>query len=219
VTTYASVRGSQAPLVAVRACRGLIRRGDRNTVVVIDPEELARHIAAHGACLYHATNADPEAIARAGLIPGSELGVHTSPSPFLHTRAGHVYLGGREYLKRVLATNPHWNIVWAVDLRQLDPERVVPDEDVVSAAWWGHGWEGFPITEHWVSVAAPLHDVGWQSGPNREGTRAHWAETTPGFDAPDVTAKSLAHGSVAYRGRIPPHALRRDQDSDQAHQP
>lgn len=43
-------------------------------------------------------------------------------------------------------------------------------------------------------------DVGWQPGTSGEGTRAHWAATTPGFDAPEVTAKSMAHGLVVTAG-------------------
>jgi hypothetical protein len=177
---------------------------------MIDRKELARHIKAHGHFLLHATPADPDAILRDGLIPGSELNVHTEPRAFFQTRRGHVYLATFGYLRRVLGSRPDWGSVFAVDVRQLDPERIVPDEDVVSDAWWGIsiGGEGFPTCEYWVSVRAPLNRDE-PPGPNGEGTRAHWAETTPDFDAPEVTAKSLAHGSIGYRGRVPPEALRR----------
>jgi hypothetical protein len=174
---------------------------------VIDPDELARHVKAHGPWLLHATPADPDAILRDGLVPGSELGVHTEPRAFFQTRPRHVYLATVDYVKHVLRSRPDWGAVFAVDALKLDPERIVPDEDLVSAAWWGHGWEGFPVREYWVSVSAPLNR-GDPPGPNGEGTRAHWAATTPDFDAPEVTAKSLAHGSVGYRGRVPPEALR-----------
>jgi hypothetical protein len=56
-------------------------------------------------------------------------------------------------------------------------------------------------------AAAVQGSCGWKEGPSGEGTLAHWAETTPGFDAPEVAAKSLARGRIAYSGTIPPEAL------------
>ncbi len=41
----------------------------------------------------------------------------------------------------------------------------------------------------------------------QDGDLAQWADTTPGFDAPRVTARSLAAGRIAYRGTIPPEAI------------
>jgi hypothetical protein len=37
---------------------------------------------------------------------------------------------------------------------------------------------------------------------------AEWADTAQGFDAPEVTAKSLNAGRISYRGTIPPDALK-----------
>jgi hypothetical protein len=74
-----------------------------------------------------------------------------------------------------------------------------PDEDLVQHAWHRG--------ERWVDSDPPLLGPDWKEGPQGEGTLAHWAETTPGFDAPSVTARSLMGGRISYRGTVPPDAL------------
>ena len=56
--------------------------------------------------------------------------------------------------------------------------------------------------------------VGWDAArpPDDEraradGTLADWAETTPGFDSPEVTFKSLWAGSVSYTAAVPAAAV------------
>jgi hypothetical protein len=151
--------------------------------------------AAH---VYHATPAaNVEAILREGLKPGSEVGRSQSGDGFHRTRPGHVYLSTAERLEPV--RHEIGDATLRVDLRLLDPERVDSDEDMVPQAWLFDD-------EEWVGQP-PFKDPGWKEGPGGEGTLAHWAETTPGFDAPEVAAKSLARGRIAYSGTIPPEAL------------
>lgn len=169
--------------------------------MAIEPDVLEAWIAANGQWLYHAApEADLPAILADGIRPGSELGRDNAPKPFHRTRAGHVYLCALEHLERLQAGGDLPRTAVRVDLCELDPERIDPDEDCVQHARLFRG-------EFWVPVEPPIWDRDWQEGPNGEGTLAYWAESTPGFDAPEVTARSLDRGRVSYRGTVPPDAL------------
>lgn len=82
----------------------------------------------------------------------------------------------------------------------MDPRLVDPDEDAVQTSF-DHAAIG------WVDEPPPrLSDgVDPQEAAIALGT---WADTTKGFDEPDVTAHSLDAGLLAYRGRIPPDAIK-----------
>jgi hypothetical protein len=169
--------------------------------MAIDYDDLGQWIARNGPWLYHAAfEHDLPVILREGIRAGSELGRDNAPKPFHRTRPGHVYLCRLDHLERLQSGGDLPSAALRVDVRQLDPELIDPDEDCVQHARLFDG-------ERWVSVEPPIWDPGWQEGPNGEGTLAYWAEHTPGFDAPDVTARSLERGRISYRGTVPPEAL------------
>jgi hypothetical protein len=93
-------------------------------------EALQAHIAAGQPFLFHVTSAENvEAIKREGLRPGSELGKSTRDD-FFRTRPGHVYLI-RQLDLPIVEVGPKPR-VFRIDLDQLDPDLIDPDEDMVS---------------------------------------------------------------------------------------
>ena len=56
--------------------------------------------------------------------------------------------------------------------------------------------------EPWVVVPPPSNE-----GARTDGALADWAETTPGFDNPEVTAKSLWGGGISYANAVPAAAV------------
>lgn len=170
---------------------------------MIDPSHLHDHIENHRPWLFHATRIeDIESILKQGIRPGSELDRHNSEG-FHRTRRGHVYMSKLDHCRRLQDASELPEGTIRVDLRKLDPCRIDPDEDMVQHAYLGIGMEA----EQWVDIAPPEKGDRWKEGPNGEGTLWYWAEHTRDFDAPDVTAKSLAHGRVSYCGTVPPEAL------------
>ena len=170
---------------------------------MIDPGDVDAYMAAHGPWLYHAT--DPDSVATVleqGLRPGSELGRHNARG-FHRTRPGHVYISTLADCHRLQDKRELGKGTIRIEVGELDPRLIDPDENLVQLFYWGWGFE----KDEWVGVAPPVKDPGWVEGPNGEGTLWHWAETTPGFDAPEVTAKSLLNGQVSHRGTVPAHAL------------
>ena len=150
--------------------------------------------------LFHVTPAQfLDDIFRKGLIPGSERG-HFTLNGFHRTREGHVYLCSLLF-SAIVEVPEGPRALLRVDLRELDPERVDPDEDAVQ----GSCRRGRP----WVSVMPPeskCDDQGVEE-PGQAGALATWADTTPGFDGPEVTRKSLDDGRIAYRGTVPASAV------------
>jgi hypothetical protein len=168
--------------------------------VPIQPEVLGLHIDSHGRFLYHVTGAqNVENIMNEGLAPASETG-QLSREDFHQARPGRVYLLDIRSAPLVLTAGER--SLLSVDLTRLDPARFDTDEDLAQGA----GIEGDP----WVSTPAPRRDLddNEREMEGQRGRLAKWAEETCGFDAPDVVAKSLAGGRVAYQGTIPRGALR-----------
>jgi hypothetical protein len=81
-----------------------------------------------------------------------------------------------------------------IDLAQLDPDRIGADEDLVQRAW--------RAGEPWLDARPPLNQVA-----SADGRLAEWAETTPGFDGPEVTSKSLRGGGISYTDAVPAAAV------------
>lgn len=85
-----------------------------------------------------------------------------------------------------------------VDLSNVDPALIDPDEDQVQSSFDRRAGG-------WVAEPPPVLPEG--TDPEEAGRAlATWADTTEGFDAREVTAKSLESGRIAYRGTIPADA-------------
>ncbi|MDQ1583825.1 MAG: hypothetical protein QOF36_1879 [Microbacteriaceae bacterium] len=167
----------------------------------ISAEELEDHIDRRGPYLHHVTSRDAvPSVKWDGLVPGSQLG-HRQHGGFFQTRDDHVYLC--DLLSVGVIEVPGERALLTVDLRQLDPNLVDPDEDAVQQSYWAPGgpWLGFDQhpPERRMEAGAEV--------PGQDGALARWADTTEGFDDPAVAAKSLAHGRVAYRGVVPASAV------------
>jgi hypothetical protein len=147
--------------------------------------------------MFHVTRADAvAAILAEGLRPGSERGV-TSKGGFFKTRQGHVYLGNLLSLAIVEVAGRRAYL--QVDLSKLEPALIDPDEDQVQSSFDRRGGG-------WVTEPPPVLPEG--TDPEEAGQAlATWADTTEGFDAPEVTAKSLESGRISYRGTIPADAI------------
>jgi hypothetical protein len=163
---------------------------------MLDSAVLQEFIERRGGRLYHVTPVEhvPSILAD-GLVPGSERGVSTRRD-FFSTRPGRVYLLQLQDVAVVeIEGEPR---VLAVDLRHLDPDLMDPDEDIVQQHLSGM-----------VTTLPPAREL--SDGieiPGQEGGLARWADSTPEFDRPEVTARSLMeHGRISYRGRIPPEAI------------
>lgn len=165
--------------------------------MALDKDFLDDHISRHGPFMFHVTPADAvPPILAGGLRPGSELGISTKGG-FFKTRQGHVYLGDPLMLALVELASSRAYL--QIDLSKLDPARIDPDEDQVQGSFDRRGGG-------WVAKPPPVNSR--DGDPENVGQAlADWAETTEGFDAPEVTAKSLASGRVSYRGAIPPEAI------------
>lgn len=168
---------------------------------MIEFVDLQGYLERHCPWLFHGTAvANLASIAERGIQPGSRLGRSNAKQAFHRTRRGHVYLSQLEHCRRLQAAGDIDPGTVRVDLRLLDPQLIDPDEDMVQHARWFDN-------ERWVSIDPPLFGPNWSAGPNGEGTLDHWAETTPGFDAPEVTTRSLQRGRISYCGVVPASAV------------
>jgi len=138
--------------------------------------------------LFHSAPADrAELILAEGLLPwdqgpGTRF-VDELEWEFHEPRPGHVYLSTSSD-----PVEPD-HVVFAVDPRQLDPQRVNPDED-------------------WVSEGSGRFLMGRMFGDG-DGTLGEMAEAFGLGDDPQHSRASLEEfGAVAYRGAVPPSAVR-----------
>ena len=168
----------------------------------INPAAFRTHIEAWPH-LFHVTSAAfIDDIRRNGLKPGSDLGRSTR-NDFFQSRRGHVYLADR--MTTAVVEVPGERVTLRVELVRLDPALVNSDEDLVQDSFSRPGGP-------WVSEPPPKRQMeDGREAPGQVGALARWAETTPEFDAPEVAAKSLAAGRIAYRGTVPPEALSVDE--------
>jgi hypothetical protein len=164
--------------------------------MAIDPEALRSYIARRGSRLFHVTPVEnvPQ-IRDRGLVPGSERGVSTR-GDFFSPRPGHVYMVKLNDVA-VIEVNGEPRVL-SIDLEQLDPALIDPDEDMVQ--------------QHFASmmdIEPPSREMtDGQESPGQVGRLANWADTTRGFDRPEVTVRSLEeHGRVSHRGAIPADAV------------
>ena len=162
---------------------------------MLERTELDSYIKANGHWLYHATAEESLAeVEELGIQPGSDLDHPNERDPLWRRRPGRIYLSTLEVCHgRQRDGQLPWGIA-RVDLAQLDPDLIGPDEDLVQRAWHAGG--------PWIDARPPLSERA-----NADGTLADWAETTPGFDSSEVTAKSLWGGSISYAGAVPAAAV------------
>jgi len=169
--------------------------------MAIDPEVLCEHVKKRGRYLHHVTPREAvPSVLEQGLVPGSQLG-HRQHGGFFETRADHVYLS--DLLTVAVVEIPGERALLAVDLCQLNPELIDPDEDMVQQSFWSSGGRWLDHDEH-----PPIRQMEEGSEvQGQDGALASWAEETEGFDAPQITAKSLNEGRIAYSGVVPPAAI------------
>jgi hypothetical protein len=165
------------------------------TELILDRAELDSYLKANGRWLYHATAEESLAgIEDVGIQPDSDADRSSERLGFWRPRSGRIYLSTLEVChRRQRAGDLPWGIV-RVDLAQLDPDRIGADEDLVQRAWHAG--------EPWVDAGPPSNERAIA-----DGTLADWAETTPGFDSSEVTAKSLRGGGISYADAVPAAAV------------
>jgi len=163
---------------------------------VIHERAWNEYIAVHPVLFHVTPEGNVPSILERGLIPGSRLGVSVRDD-FFRTRAGRTYLIKQADIPIVdVFDEPR---VLAIDLAQLDPARVDPDEDCVK--------DRFPEV---VDVPAPIRecDAANNELPGQAGRLALWADAIPDFDRSEVTERSLKEaGRMSYRGVIPTSAI------------
>lgn len=153
--------------------------------------------------LYHvvhrADEGTRETVASDGLAPGpSRHRWH----PLFTPRPGHVYLATMGYI-----SSAPWNLwrqgdeMYAVDTSLLVPDRVNPDEDNFSTHMAG-ACDRF-------NLPRPAGMELWKMFRSVVPSYGDWADQVDLGSDPAHIAHSLRHGSLAYRGVIPPTALRR----------
>ncbi len=150
---------------------------------------VASWVAAYGPFLFHRA-LDVEAIepilSAEGLVPG-DSGWHG----FWEPRPGH------NYASTLARVDDYQGIPLAIDLRQIDVETLVADED-----WFQEGVaDGFPHD----GLTSMGCESDWVEGMPTQGD---WAsENAAILDSPAALAYSLNKGSVAFRGGVPAQAL------------
>jgi hypothetical protein len=136
-------------------------------------------------------------VLRSGLQPRSITGV-ASRQPNLASRENHVYLGtssdpNSSYRSGVGFGDPHF---W-VEIASLDPERFCSDEDRITAHSALHDK---------VSHLPGYGSLSWPT-PRTPEVALWMDKMTSIVDQEEWVEFSLDHGSVAYRGGIPPALL------------
>jgi len=184
---------------------------------LIDREGLAEMVY-RDRHLYHLVwDATPEKIASVQ-EHGLER-VRSNYTGYWESRSDHVYLGRLSHIERIFfkgvpsgqafvndAGLANWSI-FAVDLAALEPQRVNPNEDHF-AFYSANGQEvsrrfGLPF-----SPCKWAWDWARYLGIRPPASLGEWAEAINLGRDPDTTRYSAAQGSIAYRGVVPPNALR-----------
>lgn len=165
----------------------------------IDREDLEGWIAESGHYLHHVSSSTAlPSIVEHGLDAARQE-ERPDHAGFFRPRAGRVYLATPAYSPVIEVYGRR--ALLAVDIGALDTKLIDPDEDQVQNSFLqgGAGWLAVPPPRRQLHEGHEL--------PGQDGALAAWANTTPGFDSPAITRRSLAGGSVSYRGRIPSGAL------------
>jgi hypothetical protein len=177
---------------------------DRRAAGALDPAWFARWLEERGPWAFHVTQrGNREAILRDGLVPWDQHGVSGVFTTTATPRPGCVYLvtdrDGCEHQWELSAVDPRSGLVVCVDLRQIDPSRIVPDEDP-----WFLGVLD-PDDRRWGLDPRASEQIGegkrWRTG-------GQWAEAIELGMQPGVVEWGLTSwGRLAIVGRIAPRAL------------
>lgn len=172
----------------------------------LDPAWLDGWIAERGPWAYHVTSAEaiPE-IERHGLVPSSDRrSARTVFSVAATPRPGYVYFVSEpehcDHQWELSGVDPVRGAVVCLDLRQIEPERVVPDEDPWTlgvADWSERRWGLDP-------------QVSREIGPGREWeTGGAWAEAVQLGAQPGIVEWAMSEwGRFAVSGPVGPARLR-----------
>lgn len=142
-------------------------------------------------------------IAEHGLRPWDEIGFSTAGDDEVKPRPGCVYLGAIKHWEHawVMAGDLAGNAIVVVDLRGVERERILPDED----DWSGIIGGLHDPAEHGIE---PYSRRKWKTG------RA-WAEGVQLGSQPGVCELALESGVIAVRGTIGPRWLAFEPENDQ----
>lgn len=165
-------------------------------------------------------------MARLGLLPGCEVERLGLPGGRTYggaqrSRDGHVYLGRPEYIVANACNN---SPVLRIDPAQLDPALVSADEDHFAIYTFRRTWDGgalakvFPDYFGEKKLKDGRRRISWRTGTDlscpptwhRSEKLDHgaWAAKNAHFlGREDVSSYSIARGSIAYAGPVPPEAL------------
>lgn len=149
----------------------------------LSPEQLAQLTAEHGQYGYHKTLPwAVDNIEQNGIDPGNP---HFNEG-YEGSTPGHGYLWTGQRANQDGSPEAHFR----VDLNKLDPSRMRFDADNASLI----------MDDKELADMHPgsVYEIGPQVAKD------------PRFRHPDAVAKSLAQGSIAYEGAIPPHAIERN---------
>lgn len=139
---------------------------------------------------------------------------------FWRTRPGHVFMGTTKYLCFSDRDEAPWDL-WRVDMTKLDRRKINPDEDHFLPGlgtntdgnhyFGGNLIEGRTACWHFKREVPPTKWLWeWQEylGLAPLPSLGEWADAIGLGSNPLETRYSIAKGSLAYEGTIPPDALK-----------
>jgi hypothetical protein len=177
----------------------------RPLIGAIEPKWLEAWIAEHGPWIFHVTAArHADAIRRDGLMRWDARPGGTAFTGASTPRPGHVYFttqaSGCDSQWELSDIDPRVGAVACVDLRLIDPRRLVPDEDP-----WTLGVLDFP-DNRWGLGQHIEKAIG---DGRRWPTGGEWAEAVAlGSQSGIVEWAFSEWGRVAVAGRVDPQAIR-----------
>ena len=161
-------------------------------------EWLDKHIRDNGPFAFHVTRgaASARKVAREGLVPWDAPGRASryADRPHLLPRPDHVYAYTR--VPGDCFDAKRAQRVVAIDLRRIDPRRIVADEDMFLRLPGSPLGDAAEARRRRCNVAMPPQDT----------VAGVWANRV--LNDPCMARESALGGSVAIRGRVNPEALR-----------
>ena len=158
-------------------------------------EQIARWVDEHGPWLHRACSPETaEEILRGdeGILPDPDER-DDGDRPFLSSRRDCAYIGTAEYLGTGCPIR--------IDIRRLDPEKLVIDEDMITLhpeAWGPDVWG--------PEVEPPFPDPRTPGSGAEQMTLGEWIERV-GLDTPENVERSLRLGALAVKDGVPREAI------------
>lgn len=141
---------------------------------------------------------------------------------FWRTRPRHVFMGTTKYLRKVFSDRDKapWDL-WRIDVGKLDRRKLNPDEDwfLPQLTMTGDNRQDFsgenfvagrPALQHFKREWPPtkwLWEWGKYLGLAPLPSLGEWADAIELGSNPAEARYSIAKGSLAYEGTVPPDAL------------